>query len=343
MSERSRDGRAAAPARPLRIGLAYDLKDDYLAAGYSALEVMEFDDEEVIAGLGGAMAELGHAVERLGRGVEVARRLVAGERWDLVVSIAEGLAGRSREAQVPALCELFGQPYAFSDPLTCAATLDKAVAKRIVRDHGLPTAPFEVVRDLEDLEHLESLALPLFLKPLAEGSSKGITGGSLVRDRHEAARRCRELLAALGQPVLVERFLPGREVTVGVVGNGAAMRAVAVMEVAFTAAAETPAYTTLNKAEYQARVAYRLVDGDVFAAKARALALAAAQALECRDVARVDLRADEDGTLHFLEVNPLPGLHPMRSDLPIMARLAGLPYRDLVGEIITAARQRYGL
>lgn len=329
--------------RPLRIGLAYDLKDDYLAAGYSALDVMEFDDEEVIAGLAGAMAELGHAVERLGRGVEVARRLAAGERWDLVVSIAEGLNGRSREAHVPALCELFGQPYAFSDPLTCAATLDKAVAKRIVRDHGLPTANFEVVRTLDDLSLLSVLAPPLFLKPLAEGSSKGITGSSLVRDHGEAADRCRELLAALGQPVLAEEFLPGREVTVGVVGNGRAMRVVGVMEVVFMDGADAPAYTTLNKAEYEQRVAYRLLGGDSFAQQAAALALAAVRALECRDVARVDLRADGNGALHFLEVNPLPGLHPVRSDLPIMARLAGLSYRELVDEILTAARQRYGL
>ncbi len=331
------------PARPLRIGLAYDLKDDYLAEGYSALDVMEFDDEEVVAGLAGAMAELGYDVERLGRGVEVARRLVAGQRWDLVVSIAEGLKGRCREAQVPALCELFDQPYAFSDPLTCAATLDKAVAKRIVRDHGLPTAPFAVVRGPEELANLETLPLPLFLKPLAEGSSKGISGGSLVRDWHEAAQRCGELLAALGQPVLAEQFLPGREVTVGLVGNGATLRVVAAMEVIFTERAELSAYTTVNKAEYETRVAYRLVEGDNFAAQARDLALAVARALECRDVARVDLRADERGVLHFLEVNPLPGLHPVRSDLPIMARLAGVGYRELVGEILSAARQRYGL
>lgn len=331
------------PERALRIGLAFDLKDDYLAAGFSALEVMEFDDEEVIAGLSAAMAGLGYQVDRLGRGVEVARRLVAGERWDLLVSIAEGVSGRSREAQVPALCELFGQPYAFSDPLTCAATLDKAVAKRIVRDHGLPTAPFAVVRSPEDVGRVATLPLPLFLKPLAEGSSKGITGGSLVHTHEEAAQRCREVLAQLRQPVLVECFLPGREVTVGVVGNGDTARVVGVMEVLFTAHAETQAYTTLNKAEYQARVAYRLVTGEALATQGAELALAVFVALECRDVARIDLRADQEGRLHFLEVNPLPGLHPVRSDLPIMARLAGLSYRDLVGEILMAARRRYGL
>lgn len=326
----------------LRVGLAYDLKDDYLALGFSTLDVMELDDEEVVGELEGALSSLGCETERIGRGVGLARRLAAGERWDLVLSIAEGMRGRSREAQVPALCELFDQPYAFSDPLTCAVTLDKAVAKRIVRDNGLLTAPFVVVRGAEEADAVE-LAPPVFVKPVAEGSSKGITAGSLVRRSEEVGPRCRELLAALGQPVLVERFLPGREITVGVVGNGAGARAVATMEVVFTERAEIEAYTTLNKDEWRNRIAYRLVEEPEVAAEARRLALAVYAALECRDVARIDLRGDEHNRLHFLEVNPLPGMHPVRSDLPIMARLAGVPYEVLVGAILGAARSRYGL
>ena len=128
--------------RPLRIALCYDLKSDYLAAGFAPADVMEFDEEETVAALEGALRQLGHHPERVGRGVELARRLAAGERWDLVFNFAEGVRGRSREAQVPALCEMFDQPYTFSDPLTCAVTLDKSLAKRVVRDHGLPTAPF---------------------------------------------------------------------------------------------------------------------------------------------------------------------------------------------------------
>jgi D-alanine-D-alanine ligase len=326
----------------LRVGLAYDLKDDYLALGFTPLDVMEMDDEEVVAALEEGLASLGCEPERIGRGVEVARRLATGERWDLVLSIAEGMRGRSREAQVPALCELFDQPYAFSDPLTCAVTLDKAVAKRIVRDHGLPTAAFAVVQDEAAAEAVE-VEPPVFVKPLAEGSSKGITAGSLVQRREELGLRCREMLAALRQPVLVERFLPGREITVGIVGNGASARAVAAMEVVFTERAEIAAYTTLNKDEWRERMAYRLVEEPEVAAEARRLALGAYAALGCRDVARVDLRGDEHGRLHFLEINPLPGLHPVRSDLPIMARLSGLSYEALLGEILTATRARYGL
>ncbi|MFM6339278.1 MAG: hypothetical protein ACKPKP_05095 [Dolichospermum sp.] len=125
----------------LFIGLCYDLKIEYIKAGFSTTEVMEFDDEETIIGLEKALGDLGHQVEPIGNGRELARGLANGKRWDLVFNIAEGVKGRSREAQVPAVCELFDQPYTFSDPLTCALTLDKALAKRIVRDRSLPTAP----------------------------------------------------------------------------------------------------------------------------------------------------------------------------------------------------------
>ncbi len=326
----------------MRIGLSYDSKEEYLAAGYSALEVMELDDEGVITGLEEALTSLGHRVERIGRGQELARRLVSGDRWDLVFNIAEGMVGRGREAQVPALCELFGQPITFSDSVTCALTLDKGLAKRVVRDSGIPTAPFAVVRTEADAE-LVTLSAPLFVKPLAEGSSKGVTGHSLVERREELAARCQELLAVFPSGLLVERFLPGREVTVGVVGNGSAATVVGVMEVIFTANAETAAYTALNKEEYKQRIDYRVLGDDQLGTQAAQMGLDCYRALECRDAARVDLRCDEADRLGFLEVNPLPGLHPVRSDLPIMARLNGLEYPQLLGRIVDGAAARYGL
>jgi len=324
------------------IGLCFDSKEEYLADGHSSLDVMEFDDEGVIAGLEGTLTRLGHRVERVGRGRNLARRLALGERWDLVFNIAEGLAGRAREAQVPALCELFGQPYTFSDPVTCGLTLDKALAKRVVRDAGLPTPDFVVVRHSRDAAGV-ALTPPLFVKPLAEGSSKGVTGRSIVGHSDELAARCAAMLPSFPDGLLVERFLPGREVTVGVLGNGASARAVATLEVVWTEHAEVPAYTALNKDEYIDRVAYRLVPEPALAEEAAALALAVTDVLQCRDVARVDLRADASGRLGFLEVNPLPGLHPVRSDLPIMARLAGIAYEDLLAGILDAAAARYGL
>jgi len=326
----------------LSVGLCYDLKEDYLKAGFSPEDVLEFDSEETVSGLEAAIEAIGHSSERIGRGRELARRLVAGERWGLVFNVCEGAWGRSREAQVPALCELFDQPYTFADPLTCAVTLDKAVAKRIVRDHGIATAPFAIVSAPGEALSVQ-LPVPLFLKPVAEGSSKGVTGQSLVRERRELASACRALLERFRQPVLVEAFLPGREVTVGVVGHGTGARVVGVMEVSFTDRAETAAYTALNKDEYVDRVSYRLVDGEPLADEARRTSLAVFHALGCRDAARVDLRCDAEGRLNFLEVNPLPGINHVRSDLPIMARLAGTSYQQLIAAIVDSARARHGL
>jgi D-alanine-D-alanine ligase len=327
--------------RPLRIGLCYDLKSDYLAAGFAPHEVMEFDEEVTIAGIEGALRGLGHRVERVGRGIELARRLAAGERWDLVFNLAEGLRGRSREAQVPAVCEMFDQPYTFSDPLTCAVTLDKPLAKRLVRDHGLPTPPFAVVETEADAEAVR-LEPPLFAKPAAEGSSKGVDGRSRISSRDELRATCAELLGTFRQPVLVERYLPGREMTVGIVGNGDEARVVGVMEVLFKNGTDTD-YTATNKAEYLSRVEYRLLDGDALGMRAREVALGAYRALSCRDAGRVDLRCDENGEPCFLEVNPLPGLNPVYSDLPILSGLAGIPYDQLLGSIVDAAGRRWGL
>ena len=325
----------------LLIGLCYDLKAHYLKAGFSASEVMEFDDEETIIGLEDALFQLGHQVERVGNGRELALRLAKSDRWDLVFNIAEGLKGRSREAQVPAVCELFAQPYTFSDPLTCALTLDKALAKRVVRDRGLPTAAFEVVSTTAEATAV-SLPMPVFLKPVAEGSSKGVTGRSLVKERQELVNTYQLLRELFQQSVLVETFLPGREVTVGIIGNGSNSRVVGVMEVIFTGEAEAFAYTTLNKDEYLERVSYRLlIDSEPLAAQARQLALDVYHTLGCRDAARVDLRCDASDVLQFMEVNPLPGLHYIRSDLVIMGRLGGVTYTEIIAEIVESAWQRY--
>jgi D-alanine-D-alanine ligase len=333
--------------QPLRIALCYDLKEDYLAAGFAPADVMEFDEEETVASLEGALCQLGHRPERVGRGIELARRLAAGERWDLVFNLAEGVRGRSREAQVPAVCEMFDQPYTFSDPLTCAVTLDKSLAKRVVRDHGLPTAPFVLVERAEDAAWID-LPLPLFAKPVAEGSSKGVTRLSRIETREELMAACAELIETFHQPVLVESFLPGREVTVGIVGNNrhnghdGDARVLGVLEVSFRAGADT-AYTALNKREYETLVEYRILDGEPLAQRVRELALASYHALGCRDLARVDLRCDAAGEPCFLEVNPLPGLHPTYSDLPILAGRAGTPYVDLLGQVIETSARRWGL
>src|SRR3954469_23152309 len=172
--------------KPLRIALCYDLKSDSLAAGFAPADVMEFDEEETIAALEGALRPLGPPPDRVGGGggSGSARGLDADERWDLVLNFAEGVRGRSREAEVPAVCEMFDQPYTFSDPLTCAVTLDKSLAKRVVRDHALPTAPFALVDRPEAAADVD-LPPPLFVKPVAEGSSKGVTRRSQIETRED--------------------------------------------------------------------------------------------------------------------------------------------------------------
>lgn len=322
----------------IRVGFVYDLRDDYLALGYSELETAEFDSVETIDAVAGALARSGCAVDRVGRGQRLAARLAAGDRWDLVFSIAEGVSGRSREAQVPALCELFDQPYAFSDPLTMAATLDKAVAKRLVRDQGVPTAPFALLRQPEDARTL-ALPFPLFVKPVAEGTGKGCEAASRVGDAGALEAAAARLITRFRQPAIVETFLPGREFTVGVVGEGAGAEAIGVAEILIRDGVEDRVYSFVNKELCEANVVYRLVD-DPEAQAAAASALQAYRALDCRDAARLDFRSDADGVPHFLEVNPIAGLHPTHSDLPIIAALSGRGYDWLIRRIVEGAMDR---
>jgi D-alanine-D-alanine ligase len=322
----------------MNIGLTYDLRDDYLAAGFGPEEVAEFDTEETIAGLEETLAGLGHRPERIGRLPRLVERLAEGKRWDLVFNIAEGVSGYGREAQVPGLLEAYGLPYTFSDPLTLTVTLHKGMAKRVVRDLGLPTPDFAVVSSIEEAPEID-LPFPLFAKPVAEGTGKGIGPASRLEDRTALVRACRDLLAAYRQPVLVETFLPGREFTVGIVGTGARAEAVGVMEVLLGPNAEPGVYSFVNKEESEQRVSYRLArraEGREIAA----LALAVYRGFGCRDAGRVDIRLDGTGRPHFLEINPLAGLHLHHSDLPILCGLAGMSFSELIDRIVRSALQR---
>lgn len=320
----------------LRVGLVYDLRVEYLADGYSEEEVAEFDSEETILELCKAIRSLGCRIDRIGSARALCKRLVAGDRWDLVFSIAEGVSGRSREAQVPAILELYGVPCTFSDPLTCATTLDKAVAKTIVRGSGLRTSDFCVVREPEDVEKVR-LKFPLFAKPVAEGTGKGIDVHSLIKSRQELDRVCRALLKRLGQPVLVEEFLPGREFTVGMIRTGRKACVIGTMEVEVLPESGRKIYSFDMKERCEDLVRYSPLRERRLRGVVESLALDCYIALECRDAGRVDVRLDAAGRAHFLEVNPIPGLHPTHSDLPMIATQQGMSYADLVGGIIESA------
>jgi len=320
------------------IGLTYDLRQDYLSEGYSEEETAEFDRPDTIEAIENALRELGHETDRIGRVTSLVERLSRGDRWDLVYNIAEGFRGIGREAQVPALLDAYDIPYTYSDPLVCALSLHKGMTKRIVRDLGLPTPGFAEVSCPADIEKVE-LRYPLFAKPIAEGTSKGITGRSKIENPSQLRDVCRHLLHEFKQPVLVEEFLPGREFTVGIVGTGDDAEVVAVMEVALLSTAEQGVYTYLNKEQCEERVKYTLARGAI-ADEAAALALGVWRGLNCRDGGRVDVRADAQGRLSFIEVNPLPGIHPEHSDLPIMATLVGWTYRQLIDRIVSSAIKR---
>jgi D-alanine-D-alanine ligase len=322
----------------VRIGFTYDLRDDYLVQGLDEEAAAEFDRPETIDAICQAIESFGHTVQPIGNLAALMPRLLAGERWDLVFNIAEGLYGHAREAQIPALLDAYRIPYTFSDATTLALCLHKGLAKHVVRDCGIATPDFVLVESAADIVRID-LPLPLFAKPVAEGTSKGISAASKITDRATLGRTCRDLLARFAQPVLVETFLPGREFTVGVIGSGAAARPLGVLEVLATGAGDAEVYSFLNKEDFESRCEYRLEHGAVAHAVEQA-ALCAWRALGCRDAGRVDVRLDASGEPHFIEVNPLAGLNPERSDLAFIVRFQGLDYRDLIGMILEAALQR---
>jgi len=322
----------------MKIGITYDLRDEYRARGYSEEETAEFDKTETIDALEQSLQALGYSTERIGSLQSLVNLLAAGRRWDLVFNIAEGLRGFGREAAIPAILEAYGIPCTFSDPLVLSLTLHKGLTKRVIRDLGIPTPDFAIIEAERDVETIK-LPFPIFAKPIAEGTGKGISSASKISTQDDLRAMCRMLLARYRQPVLVETFLPGRELTVGIVGTGAEARALGVMEIMLNKHAEPHAYTYENKEDYEKRVQYRLID-DALAVQAREIALASWRGLGCRDAGRVDLRADSAGTAHFLEVNPLAGMNPIHSDLPIICRLSGITYQTLIDMIVQSALRR---
>jgi len=322
----------------VKIGIAYDLRDDYLAEGYGDEETAEFDRLDTIEAIEGTLQRLGFATDRIGNIRRLAARLVAGDRWDMVFNIAEGLRGFGREAQVPALLDAFEIPYTFSDPLVLSLTLHKGMTKHVIHDLGIPTPEFTVVETTSDI-HAVRLPFPLFAKPVAEGTGKGINASSKIMTRKDLDLVCRNLLAAFDQPVLLEAFMPGREFTVGITGTGEEAEAVGAIEVVLRKDAEPGAYSYTNKKKFEEFVEYRLVNDEI-AQKAIEVSLAAWRGLGCRDGGRIDLRADAQGMPRFLEVNPLAGLNPLISDLPILCNLAGMPYEKLIGRIMESALKR---
>ena len=309
----------------MRIGLTYNLKP----ADATGDQFEEFDSVETVEALEGALRARGHTTLRLGWGEEMLS-ILDREHVDGVFNFAEGIGGRGRESQVPAMLEMLGIPFTASGPLTIAITLDKPLAKLLAKAHGIATAPWSVL-SANGQRATGNLRYPLFAKPAAEGSSMGITSASLCQDEaqlHAALER----LKPYG-PVLVEEFLSGDEFTVGMVDG----EVIGVMQVVPRRKDETFIYSLEVKRDYKNRVDYRLADAPDAAEVARAVW----RAFGLKDVARVDVRRDRDGVANFVEVNPLPGMNPVTGDLVILSRFAGIEYQELIGRVIDSAIRRW--
>ncbi|MBI5022507.1 MAG: D-alanine--D-alanine ligase [Ignavibacteriales bacterium] len=271
----------------------------------------------------------------------------------IVFNIAEGLNGVSREAQIPAMLEMLGLPYSGSDPLTLAICLDKSRAKEILSYYNIPTAKFAVIHTESDLNKCK-IPFPNIVKPLHEGSSKGIYNSSIVRTSHELKEVVTATLHKYKQPVLVEEYLPGREFTVAILGNGNDLHVLPIVEIKFDTlpAGVNPIYS------YEAKWIWDQSDSplEIFTCPAVLskelekeiveISKQAYKILRCRDWCRIDVRLDSKGTPNIIELNPLPGILPKPEDnscFPKAARAAGLTYNQLIQSVLLLAAQRYGL
>jgi D-alanine-D-alanine ligase len=354
-------GRDGQPRSAPRIGLAFNRKPDDGHAppgassgnrgpGGPADLYAEWDDEVTVAAIEAALAEAGE-VTRLEATEDFPLRLHEAKP-DIVFNVAEGLWGPNREAHVPSLCEFWGVPYTGSDPLTLAICLDKGRAKEILAYHGIPTAEFTVAPGGERLDGIPPL--PVVVKPVHEGSSKGITQASLCRTRAEVGRAVGLVWQRYRQPALVERWLPGREFTCAILGNGPGTRVLPVVEVDFDALPRGAARLYSYEAKWlwdtpERPLAIFRCPAPVSRGLARQIertVLAAYRVLRCRDWARIDVRCDARGVPHVLEVNPLPGVLPdpaMNSCFPKAARAAGLDYGSMIRAVLRAGAARHGI
>jgi D-alanine-D-alanine ligase len=318
----------------LDVALVYNLRRVDPRAGSDA--EAEFDSQRTVDAIADAIASLGHRVSRHEATAELPRVLSSID-VDLAFNISEGIRGRSREAQVPALLDLLGIEYTGSDAAAMSVTLDKQLAKRLVREAGVPTPRGWLVPP--GGAPPEGPTFPVIVKPNAEGSSKGVSATSVAADRDQMLAQIAAVHARYGSPALVEEFLSGREFTVGMLGERDP-RVLPIMEIVFTPGAGAhPVYSFEHKTEADSTVSFEVPADldDALAAAISAVALGAFDALGCRDVARVDVRLDAAGVPHFIECNPLPGLSPGFSDLCVIAERAGLDHAALVGAILAPA------
>ena len=329
----------------MKIGLAYDLKDTVIpttSCPEDALE--EYDSPETLDAITTALENLRHSVVKLGGGKEFITGILQ-NNVDFVFNISEGLGNhKSREAQIPSILEMLDIPYSGSDPQCLAICLDKPLTKILVTVAGVRTPKWQLITDQKQLKKLKynDLSLPAFVKPAYEGSSKGIRLGSRAETAARIDEVAAELLERYKQPVMVEEFIAGDEVTVGLVGNSPP-EVLGIMRVLSRQGNTDFIYSLEVKREWEQLVDYECparLEIDIIE-EIKNSSLKVFKALGCRDFARLDFKLSPEGTPYFLEINPLAGLNPKSSDLPIMANKLGWTYQSLISAIFNAALQRY--
>lgn len=325
----------------LRVGFTYNAKADYpLKPGDEPDKYAEFDSEATLSEIEKALSTTGHEIIRIGNAENLLKRVLAGERWDIVFNIAEGIKGRNRESQVPVILEMYNIPYTGSDGLTMGITLDKTVAKMICSYHNIATPKFMAVKTPSELDGF-NLRFPVIVKPSQEGTSKGISPESKVSDISALEDRTKYLIEKYNQPVLIEEFIAGKEFTVAVIGNSPP-EVLPPVQVSIAGKLELGddfyhhgrVEDPSIKYYCPAKVSLLLQE------KLKSLALRAYKALGCLDVGRIDIRTDENDEPYFLECNPLPNLGKI-DVFPLIAEAIGTTYDDLIVRILNHALERY--
>jgi D-alanine-D-alanine ligase len=329
----------------MKIGLSYDLKEDLVAgAGLPEDAFEEYDSLDTVDALDGALRAQGHEIVRLGGGRGFLERVLSAD-VDFVFNIAEGRGNyRAREAQVPAVLEMLGIPYSGSDPLTMAVTLEKPLTKELVAGAGITTPRWRLIGNLADMDRWDwaDFPFPVFAKPAHEGSSKGICAASRVTNPTALRSIVQAQLASYAQPIMVEEFIAGDEVTVGMVGNDPP-QVVGVMRVVPRNPQEDFVYSLEVKRHWRELVRYEcpaLLPKEILR-RLNEACLGIYKVLGVRDLARLDFRIASNGTPYFLEINPLPGLNPQSGDIVLMSGMMGMSYYQLIATILNAAMRRY--
>lgn len=331
----------------MKIGVTYNLKENVLPEGeLDSEQVEEFDSPQTINAICRVFEDYRFKTARLGGDANIIETIRT-EKPSFVFNIAEGYWGRNREGQIPAILEMMNMPYSGSDPLTLALTLDKVMAKKILHTKGILTPKFAVVKKWGDLMGIANrLHYPLMVKPAWEGSSKGVYYTSVSSNGNELRKSVQKLFEKyIDQPVLVEEFIRGREITVGIHGNNPP-KVLGLMEIKMkNENGDSFIYSLEVKRNWLEKVEYIIpprIERKLQYSISRN-ALAAFREFGCRDVARIDFRIDRDNQPYLIDINPLPGLTPGYSDLVIMAQRLGISYSRLIYSILNSAFLRYGI